>query len=67
MKCCYGCVAPKRYPGCHSHCPEYIEERAEYDRRKAAEDQKNAVSNGIYLQKSDGVYRATKRHGGNRK
>ena len=67
MKCCNGCVKPKRYPGCHDHCPEHIAEKAEYDRRKAAEDKKKAVSNGIYRQKSDGVYRATKRHGGNRK
>ena len=26
--CCKGCVAPKRYPGCHGHCPEYIKEKA---------------------------------------
>ena len=67
MKSCIGCVAPKRHPGCHDHCPEYIEEKAEHDRRKAIEDQKSAVRNGIYMQKSDGVLRAIRRHGSNRK
>lgn len=27
IKCCKDCVAPKRYPGCHSVCPEYIHEK----------------------------------------
>ena len=49
------------------HCPEYIAERAEYDRRKAIEDQKNAIRNGIYLQKVDGIIRAAKKHGRNKK
>lgn len=26
IKCCRHCVPPKRYPGCHATCPEYIEE-----------------------------------------
>ena len=40
IKCCNGCVAPKRYPGCHSHCPEYIEAKAKHDEEKAAERKK---------------------------
>ena len=28
IKCCKDCVAPKRYPGCHGICPEYIYEKA---------------------------------------
>lgn len=67
MNCCHGCVAPKRKPGCHDHCPEYIAERVEYDRLKAVEDLRNAVKNGIYLQKSYGISRCIKRHGSNRK
>lgn len=63
MKCCHGCVAPKRQPGCHGHCPDYIKERAEYDEKKAAEDKKNAVAIGIYQQKAHGVHRAMKKHG----
>ncbi len=37
IKCCHGCVAPKRYPGCGDHCKEYKEEKAELARQKAAE------------------------------
>lgn len=67
MDCCRHCVPPKRHPGCHDHCPEYIEERAEYDEKKAAENKQKAVSSGIYRQKAEGVYRAKLRHGRNRK
>ena len=28
IKCCYGCVAPKRHIGCHASCPEYRAEEA---------------------------------------
>lgn len=30
IKCCSGCKPPKRYPGCGSHCKEYIEEKAKH-------------------------------------
>jgi hypothetical protein len=33
----------KRKPGCHSHCEKYKRERAEYDKRKAAEDKKREL------------------------
>lgn len=33
IKCCYGCVPPKRYPGCGAHCKEYKDEKAEYKRQ----------------------------------
>lgn len=32
--CCYECVAPKRHPGCHAHCEEYIAEKSERDKRR---------------------------------
>lgn len=32
---CKDCVAPKRYPGCHSVCKEYIGWKAERDEVKA--------------------------------
>lgn len=31
MKCCMNCVAPKRHPGCHGKCKDYIIEREELD------------------------------------
>ena len=39
IKCCHGCIAPRRHPGCHDHCPEYLKEKAEHD-AKAAYDYK---------------------------
>lgn len=63
MKCCRCCVKPKRYPGCHDHCPDLAEERAEDAEKKAAEAKAKAVAQSIYGQKSDGVLRAYKRHG----
>ena len=67
MKCCNGCVPPKRHKACWGHCTDYIKERAEYDKLKAVEDKKNAVRNSIYVQKASGALRASKRRGKNRK
>ena len=63
MKCCKDCTAPKRHVACWGYCPDYLAERAEYDRLKAEMDKKKAVKDGIYHQKSCGVMRAIKRHG----
>lgn len=35
IHCCKDCVAPKRHPGCHATCKEYIEEKAKYEEQKA--------------------------------
>lgn len=59
---CKGCVAPKRHPGCHDHCPEYIKEKSEYEERKAVVGRKNAISGGVYAQKAAGVNRAYRRN-----
>ena len=58
---CKGCVAPKRHPGCHDHCSEYLAEKSEHDRLKAECDKKRAVDEGIYCQRSMRVYSAMKR------
>lgn len=62
IKCCRYCVSPKRYPGCHGCCTEYLEEKAVYDELKAADDKRRAVSNGIYYQRSEKAYKALKNH-----
>lgn len=58
--CCNGCVAPERYPGCHSHCPKYIEEKKIHDAQREAERLKRSVSRGVYAQRSHAVHKATK-------
>lgn len=32
--CCKDCVAPKRRPGCHGSCPEYLVEKAEHEKER---------------------------------
>lgn len=35
IKCCRYCVPPQRHLGCHSACPDYIREKAEWEEEKA--------------------------------
>lgn len=64
FKSCMNCVAPKRHPGCHGTCPEYLEARAEYDRLKSAYDREQAISASIYSSRTEKVEKALryKRH-----
>ena len=63
IKCCLGCVAPKRYPGCSDHCLEYAEQRAQYDKDVAEYRRQKAIQSGITSQKFDGVFRAYRKKG----
>lgn len=58
---CRYCTPPKRYPGCHANCPEYLADKAKHDELKAANDKKRAVEGEIYHQRDDRVYKAKKR------
>ena len=58
--CCKGCVAPKRYPGCHCHCPEYIKEQAVYEVKKAELERQKAIRDGLDAQAIASAYRAKK-------
>ena len=62
MKCCHGCVAPKRHEACWGSCPEYLKEKAEADKKKAELYKQSSVSWGIYANRSDRVYKAMKKH-----
>ena len=61
IKCCNGCVQPKRNPGCHASCPEYLDEKAEYDRLKAQHDEKRDIGNAIYSNRGVKVNNAMRR------
>lgn len=39
---CYRCA--KRYPGCHGSCPDYKREKAEDEKKKAAENAEREFS-----------------------
>ena len=63
IKCCYGCVAPKRHPGCHGHCPEYLAEKEQDEKEKEQCRKKRDISVSIYQQRADKVAKAKRRHG----
>ena len=60
IRCCYGCVAPKRHPGCHDSCKDYLEEKAKHDAEKEAEYKERSVRSGLTSQRFRGVNRAEK-------
>lgn len=60
INCCYGCVAPKRFPGCHGTCPEYLAEKEEHDRIKAKNDRERDITGAIIGDQMRKVYRAMK-------
>jgi hypothetical protein len=57
---CKGCVAPKRYPGCHAVCQEYLEQKAAYDERKAELDKEQQIKQAILGDRGVKVYNAMK-------
>ena len=63
IKCCNGCVPPKRHTACWGHCPEYAREKAQHDERMAARRQQQAIQDGIFRQKYKGVIRANRKKG----
>lgn len=57
---CKGCVAPKRYPGCHAVCQEYITAKAEHERRKEEYYRDERLNVAINLDRGKKVYNALK-------
>lgn len=41
--CCKDCVAPKRRPGCHGSCPEYLVQKAEHDKERLEQARLNDI------------------------
>ena len=64
FECCIPCKTPKRYPGCHDHCPDYAKAREKYEQEKAVANKKKAIDQSIDAQKISGVKRALRRKGG---
>ncbi len=57
--CCYKCTQPKRHPGCHDHCGEYLAEKAARDRKKSQAHPE--IKSGLYCQRTAAVARAKRR------
>ena len=41
--CCKDCVSPKRYPGCHDHCPEYLAQKEKHDKERIEQAKLNGI------------------------
>lgn len=58
IKCCKDCIAPKRYPGCHSVCPEYIHEKELWENERNTIRNERMIYNRLYEQRRKGVQKA---------
>ena len=58
IKCCKDCVTPKRHPGCHDVCPEYIHEKALWEEEKKLIREEHRIFSELYEQRSEGVRKA---------
>ena len=57
---CMGCVAPKRHPGCHGHCPEYLAQKANHDKLKDEMEKAKNIERGLYAHYARVAYRVNK-------
>lgn len=55
---CKNCVAPKRYPGCHAVCQEYITAKEAHERRRAEYYKDEKINMAINLERGKKVYNA---------
>ena len=58
ISCCHGCMAPKRHPGCHDTCPEYLKEKAEHEIQKEADYKRRRTMHDLNEQRYRGVKKA---------
>ena len=63
IKCCNGCVPPKRHTACWGHCPDFAAEKAAEAELKKKEDMRRKIYSSIYQQRSERVAKALRRHG----
>lgn len=61
IECCRDCAPPKRRPGCHGSCPEYIMERAALDERNATENLQRQTKQNLYAQRDAAVKKAARK------
>lgn len=64
IHCCKGCTQPKRHPGCHGSCSEYLAEKAEHERQKEIHDKQRDIVYGIISDRENKIYRAMKNRKG---
>lgn len=58
----YSCKdCQQRYPGCHGKCETYKKEKAAHEEQREAQKREREIRQGLYMQRSSAVTRATKR------
>ena len=60
---CYGCVAPKRHPGCHDHCPEYNTARILHIVEDEDHKKRKNIETGLKESSANAVKKALKKSG----
>ena len=60
IKCCFGCVPPKRHRACWDTCPDYIKEKAEEDKKKEAERKRRDLNRAIHQQTEQRIRKCVK-------
>lgn len=64
-ECCHYCKPPKRYPGCHDHCPDKQEVDDFRAERKAIDDKARGRDTiTAYAQRVDSMNKAYKKRKG---
>ena len=61
IRCCNGCVAPKRYPGCHAVCPEYTQQKAKHEAERERINKAKRTQADITGQVGEAVRKANRR------
>lgn len=60
VRCCFGCVAPKRHVGCHATCPEYIEESDRNQKERELRHKSRAREQELWESRHHSVAKALK-------
>ena len=63
IKCCYKCVPPKRHPGCHAKCEEYLAEKRRLQELKDIENDARMKQDDLVKYDISRIERAKKRIG----
>ena len=62
FECCMCCKPPKRHPGCHAECTEYIEAREKYNDSKTSKIQEAiSIDNYMRIVQDKHMYKRKKR------
>lgn len=55
ITCCKGCVAPRRFPGCHAVCDDYRREKEQCEKERIERNKRKLTEYELYSQRSEAV------------